>query len=120
MPAETSLPGAVNPGNQNNKPTLAIRVSEHEATEEGAPVALGSDVPLTKQARLAIGFKVSEGHGGDGVLFTELPSFRKGDLGLRPLVTLFPKLFFFLAGQGPWGSGPWRDQRRGARVSMCL
>lgn len=69
MPAETSLPGAVNPGNQNNKPTLAIRVSEHEATEEGAPVALGSDVPLTKQARLAIGFwegrfqKVTEGWG---------------------------------------------------------
>lgn len=56
MAAETSLPGAVNPGNQNNKPTLAIRVSEHEATEEGAPVALGSHVPLTKQARLAIGF----------------------------------------------------------------
>lgn len=58
---------------------------------------------------------------GEGFLFTELPSLRKRSLGLRPLVKLFSKLFFFVAGQGPWGSvRTVEGQRRGAGVSMCL
>lgn len=50
---------------------------------------------------------------GEGLLFTELPSLRKRELGLRPLVKLFSKLFFFVAGQDPW------DQNIGGTKEGC-
>lgn len=50
---------------------------------------------------------------GEGLLFTELPSLRKGDLGLRPLVKLFSKLFLFVADKAPG------DQDSGGTAEGC-
>lgn len=60
--------------NQNNRPTLADMVKEHESYRAKGPKALGSDrPPLSKQACLAI---ISVGW--DGLLFTEQPSLETG------------------------------------------